>query len=361
MDQLINNRLTGPTDLPPAVREALAPQMMSHRSAAFKEGFGRLLKRLKGIFNTTATPMVFTASGTGGMEAAIVNTLRRDARILAVSTGYYGELFHEIATHYVDVPVMMLASEPGQGVDFAALEALLKLHPFDAVLLTHGESSMGVMNDIAALSTLIRQHSEALILVDAVSSIGTTPFYMDKWGVDVAITVSQKGLMSPPGVTVLCASERALALSQRPDRIGGYYFHFGRALEYARTNETTSTPGILSIWGLEAALTLIEDLGYEAVFARHRAVAQQCQQGVEAAGYTLLAAPGVRFPGITSIRLPEGVSAEKIRAQLDQKFGVRTAVGVGRMQDQILRIGHMGWVFPSDIEAALTALRQVGP
>lgn len=356
---MVNSRLTGPTDLPAAVRQAISPQMISHRSAEFKAVFQRMLQRLQKFLHTQSTPLLFTCSGTGGMEAALLNTLSPQDHVLVLSAGYYGELFAEIAEkHLGKAQVRLARMPPGERIEPDWVKKILLEEQFDVVLLTHCESSTGILNPIAELVPVIRQYSDALVIVDAISSVGTTPFYMDAWDVDVAITVSQKGLMSPPGLAIILANDRALALSQKKDRLGSFYFDFTRTWQYALESQTPSTPSVICVSALEAALGLIEEEGEEAVFQRHIRLAQQCQKGVLDLGLALFANENTRSPGITAIDLPPSLHSEVLRALLDQRYAVTTATGVGYFRDRILRIGHMGYVCEGQIESALLALGQ---
>jgi aspartate aminotransferase-like enzyme len=351
-----NNRITGPTDLPPAVRDAVNQQMISHRSDEFKTVFSRASHKLQSLLNAKNVPLFLSCSGTGGLEAAILNTLCVGDKVLALSAGYYGDLFAEIAKKHLGDTVTVQQFAPGAAICPDVLKELLQKQNFDAILLTHSESSTGVLNPLPELSKLIRQYSDALILVDAISSVGTTEINMDQWGVDVIITVPQKGLMSPPGLSMIAVSDRVMEIVQSGRAIGSFYFDFKRAFDSRLKNQTAFTPAILSIWGLDAALSLIESEGVAQVFARHKRIASACQQGAVTAGFSLFACEGMRAYGITSLRAPPSISAPVIQKILEEKYQIFVGIGVGAWESQVIRIGHMGWVSDQDIALVVNAL-----
>lgn len=350
------NRTTGPTPLPPEVRTAISWPIVSHRSATFRQAFGRVSERMQAIVGTRGTPIFLTCSGTGGLEAALLNTLRRDDRVLAVTNGFYGDLFADIARRHLGDRVATCSAPPGQPVDRCALVHALRGGRWDAVLLTHSESSTGVMNPLADLVACVHEHSDALVLVDAISSIGTTRFAMDELGVDVAITVPQKALMAPPGLAIVFAGDRALA--RAGDCIGSFYFDFGRALAAGRDRQTPSTPGLTAFFGLDAALELIMEEGIDRVYARHAQLAERCRDAARAAGLLPFAAPSYEATGITAVHVPDGMSAADIQHDLEAKHNLLTTPGLGSWRDRVLRIGHMGWVGEHDIAEVARALRE---
>ncbi|MBA2652729.1 MAG: alanine--glyoxylate aminotransferase family protein [Tatlockia sp.] len=353
---MMNSRITGPTPLPQSVREAVNQQMSSHRSQEFKTIFENSCINMQALMNTSSMPMFFTSSGTGGLEAAIVNTLGKTSKVLALSAGYYGDLFAAIAKKHLADGVQLEQFSPGTRIEPLLVKKILQMKQFDAVLLTHTESSTGVINPLAELTGIIREHSDALILVDAVSSLGTTEFRMDDWGVDVVITVPQKGLMAPPGLAILCASDRAIKKARGSDIIGSYYFDFNRMLEANIQKQTPFTPAITSIWGIHAALALMQEEGFDNIHKRHASLSAQCQAGVLAAGFELFAMEGARSPGITAVKIPQSQSAQKIQEKLEQDYGLLVAVGAGWWKDQVIRIGHMGFVSEQNIQAVNQAL-----
>jgi aspartate aminotransferase-like enzyme len=353
----MNLRISGPTPLPPEVRKAVTRQMVSHRSESFRACIRAILPRLMPLFGTHEPPLLFTASGTGGMEAALLNTLEHGQRVLAVRAGMFGDRFAEIARH-VGLEVTDLEVPWGRAVSPDDLRRVLrKDERFDAVLLTHNESSTGVLNPLEQVAKVVREESDALLLVDAVSSAGGIPIEMDLWGVDVIVTASQKALMSPPGLAILAAGDRALQAAEKGS--SSYYFDFNKMREAVAEGTTTYTPAVSTLYGLEAALRLIEKEGLDNVYRRHERLAVKCRTGLEALGMECFAADGAASPTITSVLLPEDSSATKVRDRLESEHGVFIAQGRKEYKERMLRIGHMGWVGDEEIDGLLGAFRSV--
>lgn len=353
----MNLRISGPTPLPPEVREAAARQMVSHRSEPFRACIRAIVPRLLPIFGTSEPPLLFTASGTGGMEAALLNTLDPGQRVLAIRAGMFGDRFAEIARHG-GLDVSDLEVPWGQAVSPDDLRKRLQRDSgFDAVLVTHNESSTGVCNPLEQVARVVREESRALLLVDAVSSAAGIPIEMDLWGADVVVTVSQKALMSPPGLAILAVSERAFQAAEKGS--ASYYFDFKKMREAVAEGTTTYTPAVSSFYGLEAALGLIDEEGLGNVYRRHERLALKCRKGLESLGMECFAAAGAASPTITSVLLPEGPSATKVRDRLESEHAVFVAQGRREYKERMLRIGHMGWVGDQEIGAVLDAFGSV--
>lgn len=353
-----NLRLTGPTPLPPAVLQALGRQMVSHRSGEFRACLRRVVEGLRPLLGTTAAILPFTASGTGGLEAALVNTISPGDRVLAVQNGYFGERFAEIA-HSFGATVIPWSISFGQAADPVELsERVSAALPLTAVLLTHNETSTGVLNPLPELAAAIRAKSDALILVDGVSSVGAVEIEMDKWELDVVITASQKALMAPPGLTIIAASRRALAIAKNNSQ-QRHYFDFTRMATAVAEGTTTYTPAISCIYALDAALELIAAEGLPTVFARHQQLAAACREGMAALGFKGFADPVHASPTVTSVLVPAGRSASAIRHRLEQECGVIVSQGRGVWKDRMLRFGHMGYVESQHIVHLLQAMGKV--
>ncbi len=353
-----NNRTTGPTDFPPEVYQVLNQPIISHRSVQFKETLQRATERMQKLLNTKNIPMFFTTSGTGGLEATLLNTLTKNSKVLSLSNGYYGNLWARIAQKHSPHSVVKENFSPGCAIYPERVREILKKNTFDVILLTHSESSTGVLNDLSALTKVIKENSDALILVDAISSVGTTPCYMDVWNVDVLVTVPQKGLMAPPGLAIICGSPRAIQQSKQQDALGSFYFDFSQTLEAGTKNQTPTTPNILGVLGVDAALARMEKEGFSEVFDRHKHLSTLCQQGISNLGLELFAEENFRAPGITAIRLPENISALKAQKYLEEQCGLLVTTGLSEWTDYVLRVGHMGWVSEDEIRQALSAISQ---
>jgi aspartate aminotransferase-like enzyme len=354
-----NLRIPGPTPLPPSVREAGARQMINHRGPEFAALLARVVGGMKPYFGTVGDPVVLTAAGTGGLEAAVVNTLSPGDRILAVSIGAFGDRFAKIAEVY-GAAVTRLEVEWGRAATPAALrDALTRAPaPVRAVLLTHNETSTGVINPIGALAAVVREVApEALILVDSVSALGASPFEMDAWGVDVVVTGSQKAWMAAPGLAMVACSERAWAAAETA-RMPRFYLDLRRHRDSAADGQTPWTPALAVLFQVDEGLRLMEAEGQAAVFARHRACAEAAREGLLALGFALLADAADASPTVTAARIPDGMDWKAVNAELRRR-GVVLAGGQGKLTGKILRLGHLGFVTVAEVEAAVTTIGEV--
>jgi aspartate aminotransferase-like enzyme len=354
-----NLRITGPTPLPPDVLGGLGDQMLSHRSEAFRGLLRRCLAALRPLFGATeAAILPFTASGTGGLEAAVANLVAAGDRVLAVQMGHFGERFAEIAVHY-GAEVVRLEVPWGRAADPDEVRSRLRAAgPFQAVLLTHNETSTGVLNPLREIAAAVREESGALLLVDGVSSVGTTGIAMDAWGVDAVVTASQKGLMSPPGLAPVAAGPRALAAAAR-HRTRPYYFDFARMADAVAEGTTTYTPALGTLFALDRALQRIHAEGVPQVFARHLRLAAACRESLAALGLSGFADPAHASPAVTSALVPDGWTATELRRRLEAEHGVFVSQGRGIWKERMLRCGHMGWVEQEDIDHLAGAVRAV--
>jgi aspartate aminotransferase-like enzyme len=307
----VNLRIPGPTPLPHAVRQAGASQMLNHRGPEFRELITRVTERMQRAFRTDNDVLTLTASGTGGMEAAVVNHLSPGDPVLAVSIGSFGDRFADIARRY-GADVTRHDVEWGQAARPAAVaDALRRMaaegRPARAVLLTHNETSTGVTNPLAQLATAIHDADPAaLIIVDGVSGLGAVPFETDEWGLDVVATGSQKSWMVPPGVAMVSVSERAWRAAEQAS-MPRYYFDLAEARKFLGKGETPWTPAVSVLLQLDVALGLLEDEGYEQVFARHAACGAAARAGLAPMGFRLLAEPEHASNTVTTAWLPDGV------------------------------------------------------
>ncbi len=330
--------------------------MINHRGPEFAEMQTRIMERLKLFFRTANDVYVLTTSGTGAMEAAIVNTLSAGDKVMSVSIGEFGDRFASIAEAY-GADVTRLSFEPGTAADPAEIAAALKAEPSTAaVIVTHNETSTGVTNDIAAINKAIREvQPEVLIIVDAISSLGCVPFATDAWGVDVATTASQKGFMIPPGLAFVTMSDRAWAAYEN-SKMPKFYFDMGKAKDYVTKGQTPFTPAVALYYGLDKALDMMFQEGLEQTNARHHDVAEYTRGKVTAIGLELLAVGPQASDTVTSVVIPEGINASELLALLNSEFDTVLASGQGKLTGKIVRIGHMGIVDKADIDAAVDSL-----
>ena len=351
-----NLRIPGPTPCPPETLSELSRQMINHRGPEFADLQGRIVTRLKAIFRTQSEVYVYTTSGTGVMEAAIVNTLSPGDGVLAVSIGEFGDRFADIAEAF-GADVTRLSFEPGTAAEPAAVAEALRARPDAvAVLVTHNETSTGVTNDIAAISKAVRAvKPDVLLIVDAISSLGCIPYAADAWDVDVSTTCSQKGFMIPPGLAFISLSPRAWAAYER-STMPKFYLDVGKYRDYAKRGQPPWTPAVSIYYGLDTALEMMTKEGLEQVNARHYAIADYTRAKVKTLGLTLLAEGPQASDTVTSVRVPEGVDAAALLGLLNKDYDTVLAAGQGKLAGKIVRIGHMGIVEREAIDAAVAAL-----
>ena len=356
----MNLRIPGPTPLPPEVREAGGRQMINHRGPEFAALLRRISTGLQPWFGTSYDIVLLSAAGTGGLEAAVVNTLSPGDAVLAVTIGAFGERFARIAEAY-GAAVTRLEVDWGRAADPDEVRRALVVAPaggWRAVLLTHNETSTGVQNDIAALAVTIHQAAPgALVLVDGISAVGAVPFEMDGWGIDVLVSGSQKAWMAAPGMSFIALSDRAweAAASARMPR---FYLDVARHRDEAASGQTPWTPAVAVIYQVDAGLTLMEREGREAVFARHAACADAARAGLASLGLRLLADPAHASQTVTAAWLPDGLDGKAFFAALRER-GLVVAGGQGSLKGKVLRVGHLGWVTTDDIADAIEVMGDV--
>lgn len=352
-----NLRIPGPTTLPPSVREAGGRQMINHRGPEFKELLGRLQEGMRPYFGTTSSIAILSCAGTGGLEAAVVNTLSPGDRVLAVSIGAFGDRFAKIAEAY-GAEVDRVAAEWGWAAEPDEVRERLGGADYKAVLLTHNETSTGVMNPIPELAAAIRAAApEALILVDTVSSLGAVPFDMDGWGIDLVVTGSQKAWMAAPGMAMVAASERGWAAMETA-KMPRFYLDLRRHRDAMADGETPWTPAVAVAFQVDEGLRLMHEEGREAVFARHVACAAATQAGLQALGFELFADASHRSRTVTAAHIPEGLDWKGFNADL-KRNGLIVAGGQARLAGKVFRVGHLGSVSVDEIVDAIETLETV--
>jgi aspartate aminotransferase-like enzyme len=353
-----NLRIPGPTALPPTVREAGARQMMNHRGPEFAAMLGRIRDGMRPFFGTANDVAILSCAGTGGLEAAVVNTLSPGDRVLGVTIGAFGDRFAKIAQVY-GADVTRLEVEWGRAAEPQQLrEALAAGGPFRAVLLTHNETSTGVMNPIPELAAVIREASpETLILVDSVSALGAVPFAMDEWGIDLVVTGSQKAWMSAPGLAMVAASERGWAAMESA-RMPRFYLDLRKHRDSHATGETPWTPALAVVYQVDEGVRLMQAEGAEGVFARHEACAAAARAGLDALGYELFADPRYASRTVTCVRIPDGTDWKAVNGNLKRR-GIVVAGGQGKLLGQVFRLGHLGSVTVEEILGAIGVLEAV--
>ena len=352
-----NLRIPGPTSLPPSVKEAGGRQMINHRGPEFRELFERLQSGMKPYFGTTGDIAILSCAGTGGLEAAIVNTLSPGDRVLGVSIGAFGDRFAKIAEAY-GASVDRVAAEWGWAAAPDEVRERLGMADYKAVLLTHNETSTGVMNPVAELAAAIRQAApDVLILVDTVSSLGAVPFDMDGWGIDVVATASQKAWMAAPGLAMVAASERARE-AMKTARMPRFYFDLPKHFEAMASGETPWTPAIAVAFQVDEGIRLMHAEGQAGVFARHVACAAATQAGLEALGFQLFAEPSHRSKTVTAAWIPDGLDWKAFNGEIKRRDLV-LAGGQGKLTGKVFRVGHLGSVTIGEILEAIDTIEAV--
>lgn len=350
----MNLRIPGPVPLPPNVLQALCRPMINHRGPEFAAILREVTANLKTVFQTQNDVLIFTASGTGGLEAAVANTLSPGDRVVAASIGFFGERFAEIAQRF-GAQVTLLQFPYGQPADPEAVRRELQKGGYRALLVTHNDTSTGITNDLAALSAVARE-ADVLLLVDGVSSVGATPLPTDAWGCDVVVTASQKALMAPPGLAMVSVSPRAWAAHQQA-RMPRYYFDFTLAKKYLEIGQTPATPAVSVFFALQESLRLILAEGLENWIARHARIAARTRAGIKALGLRLFGDERYASNAVTAVEAPPGLDVGQLLKVLREEFNIVLAGGQGSLAGKIFRIGHLGLVREEEIDAVLAALR----
>jgi alanine-glyoxylate transaminase/serine-glyoxylate transaminase/serine-pyruvate transaminase len=358
----------GPTNVPERILRAMDRAMEDHRSAAFPDLTTRLFRDLKQVFQTTqGQPLVFPATGTGGWEAALVNTLSPGDRLLAPRYGQFSQLWIDLAQRH-GLRADIVDVEWGEGAPADRIAEILTQdpqHEIKGLLIVHNETGTGVTSDIGAVRRAMdAARHPALLYVDGVSSIGSIDFRMDDWNVDLAITGSQKGLMLPAGLGIVCASPKALAARERA-KCARAFFDFGDMLKANATGYFPYTPSIPLLYGLRAALDLLLEEGLEAIFARHRRLAEGVRAAVRAWGLQLCArAPQWYSDTVSAILVPEGTNSADVIDVAFRRYNLSLGAGLGRLAGKLFRIGHLGdlneLMLLGAIAGAEMALRDVG-
>ena len=353
-----NLRVPGPTPIPLEVMEAQAAPMINHRGPEFAAIMKRVTLRLQYFFQTTSPVMTFAASGTGGQECAIANLFSVGDHVVSITIGSFGNRLAKIAEIY-GVQVTRIAFEWGEAADPERVESRLKeLAPYKAVLVTHNETSTGVINDVQTLSAVIRRVSpEALIVVDAVSSLGCVPLEMDQWDLDVVFTGSQKGWMTPPGLVMIAAGPRALE-ANKTAKLPRFYFDWGLALKRMKVWQHPSTPPVSIFYALDQGLEIMLTEGRQNIFTRHLQAGEYVRQRARAMGLELLADHQHASNTVTAIRLPEMVDSKGLLKKIRETDGVVFAGGQEHLEGKIFRVGHLGFFTENDLKEAMDVMER---
>jgi aspartate aminotransferase-like enzyme len=347
----------GPTMLPAEILLKMAEPIMHHREPEFSQILGEIRENLKYLFQTKQEVLTFTSSGTGAMEGAVSNLLSRDDRALVVRGGKFGERWAEICEAYgirartIDVP-WGEAVNPDKVAD-----ALKGGDSIRAVYMTASETSTGVRHPIKEVAEITKDYDETAIVVDAITGIGVFDIPMDKWGIDVLVTGSQKALMLPPGLSFVALSEKAWRLAERSD-LPKYYFNFKKERIKLEKNDTSFTPAITLVIGLRESLRMIRQEGLQKVFARHERLANATRAAVEALGLELYAEKSPSS-ALTAVKIPEAIGAKELKNRFYDRFGITVAGGQEQAKGKIIRIAHLGYYDHLDMILVISALEML--
>ena len=343
----------GPTPVPPEVTAAEAAPLHHHRSPDFRALLGETIIALKRLFATEHDVLLFTGSGTAAMESAVANLLSPGDRVVVGSAGNFGERWLKLVQAYGIEPVHV-EHEWGERLDPARIGAAAAEGETAAVFVTQSETSTGVVHDIERIARETAP-TGAVLVVDAVSSLGGVELATDAWGVDVVVAGSQKALMAPPGLAFASVSPRAWLRAER-STLPRYYLDWRRTADSQAKNDTAFTPAVTLVAALRKALELVEARGAEAIWAYNRRLALGAREGVKALGLDLYSPDDPSSAMVTAFLMPDGIDGQRCYSVLRDRHGIVLAGGQGQLRGRIMRIGHMGYMNEFDILTALAGL-----
>jgi alanine-glyoxylate transaminase/serine-glyoxylate transaminase/serine-pyruvate transaminase len=349
-------QIPGPTNVPDRVLRAMDNPTMDHRGPDFGRFGAQLLEKLRTVFKTEGPVVIYPASGTGAWEAALVNTLSPGDRVLMCETGWFASLWREMAER-LQLKPEFIATDWRRGADVAGIEAALredKAHGIKAVCVVHNETSTGCASRIEEVRRAIDAAGHpALLLVDTISSLGSIDYRHDEWGVDVTVAGSQKGLMLPPGLSFNAVSPKALKATETA-KLPRSFWDWHPMLKANETGYFPYTPATNLLYGLDAAVDMLNEEGLDNVFARHDRFAEATRRAVRHWGLEVQCEdPRHYSSSLTAVRLPEGHSANALRAVILERFDMSLGNGLGRLNDRVFRIGHLGDLGPLSLIGAL--------
>lgn len=342
----------GPTPVPERVLLAMAKPIIHHRTSEFQEIIKEVEENLKYVFCTKNDVLILASSGTGAMEGSVANLLSPGDTAIVVRGGKFGERWGEICNAY-GIKVVALDVAWGNAITAGEIESALKSNPSaKAVFITQCETSTGAATDVESIARIVSK-TQAILAVDAISSLGAMELKMDDWGVDVVVSGSQKGLMIPPGLSFAAFSEKAWKLVKE-SKCPKYYFDFTKAKKAIQKTDTPYTPAISLITGLNEALKMIKSEGLENVINRHSRLAQAARNAMQALGLELFS----QYPSntVTPVKVPAGVDGEKLVKDIRSKYGISIAGGQDEMKGKIFRIAGLGYVSEFDLITGISAI-----
>ncbi|MBD1938703.1 alanine--glyoxylate aminotransferase family protein [Microcoleus sp. FACHB-68] len=356
MDDKLMLMIPGPTPVPEQALLALSRHPIGHRSGDFSKIMAEVTQNLKWLHQTENDVLILTASGTGAMEAGIINFLSPGDRVLVGCNGKFGDRWAEVCEAY-GLAVEKVSAEWGKALEPEQFREKLAADTgkqIKAVILTHSETSTGVLNDLETINRHVKEHGEALMMVDTVTSLGAVNVPMDAWGLDVVASGSQKGYMIPPGLGFVAVSPKAWE-AYKTAKLPRYYLDLGKYRKDAAKNTTPFTPPVNLFFALQASLNMMRNEGLENIFARHQRLMKATRAAIKAMDLPLLTSDEAASPAITAVG-PAQIDAEKVRSIVKKRFDIVLAGGQDHLTGKIFRIGHLGFVSDRDILAAIASL-----
>lgn len=352
-------QIPGPTPIPERVLNAMSRQMLDHRGPEFQEFAVRLFAGVKSLFKTANPVVIFPSSGTGAWESSLVNTMSPGDRILVVETGQFAVLWQNMAKK-LGIEVETLATDWQSGADANALEARLKQdksHAIKAVCIVHNETSTGARTWVDEIRRAMdAARHPALLMVDTVSSLAVMDYRHDEWGVDVAVAGSQKGLMLPPGMSLVALSQKALAAAKTA-KLPRSYWSWDDMLASNNTGSFPYTPAVGHLFGLAEVMSMLQEEGLENVYARHERIAEAVRRAVEAWGLDVWCRePKSYSPAVTAVAMPDGHNADAFRKVVLEHFNMSLGTGLNKLAGKAFRIGHLGYTNELTVLGALSGV-----
>ncbi|SHM26561.1 aspartate aminotransferase [Caldanaerovirga acetigignens] len=352
-------RIPGPTEVPEQVLRAMQAPMINHRGEEFTSLFKKVSEEIKEVFQTKNDVLVFPSAGTGAMEAAIANLFSPGDLIVSFSCGVFGDRFADIAEAF-GARVERIKVEWGRPVTYEIVRERISKDTkkeIKGVLFTHNETSTGVLNDIKSLREAVGDHP-ALVIVDAISSLGAVELNTDEWQIDVVVAGSQKALMIPPGLGLVSVSERAWKAVE-DSKMPKYYWNFKNAKKSLEKGETPYTPAVSLVYALEESLKQIFDEGLENIIMRHKLLAKALREGLKNLGFRLFAQDSWASPTVTAVDISDFQGKINFSKALKNRFNITVAGGQEKLKGKIIRIGHVGYVDELDIINVLSAIEMI--
>lgn len=355
---MVNLRIPGPTPLPKKTLSSLSKQVISHRGKDYEKLHESIINNLQYFFQTKNPIYLLTASGTGGLEFSVVNFFSPGDTVIFFTCGEFGNRWAEIAKRY-KLKVNQIEFEEGTAVKKEVVEKTLKeIKNIKGVFITHNETGTGVLNNLFEIAPIIKGHNEKpILLVDSISALGAVNLPMDKLGIDVLITASQKAWMSAPGLSMVAVSKSAWE-RHKISKMPRYYFDLSLYEKFNLKNQTPATPAVSALYSLKTSLEIMKKQGREKIFKKHLQLRDYFRKEIKKLGLELVVKDEEASPTVTSIWPPTGIDESVWRKLLREKYDTVVAGGMGGLKGKIIRVAHMGFVNKTDLKKVIIALRK---